>query len=404
MNNDQRKIIGYNPQTGEPVYDQVGVNQQINNINSNNNIPTNQPIGYENQQIQNDFSNHTSQDSVDNNTNSNVPNNNTNIGYSQPVQADNLNINNQSQMNVNYNHDNINYVEKESIPTIPQQTSSEALLTNNNQNLNKNSNDSENSGLKVLSIIFGIIGLGIMYFNFVISAIIFIIGIILGSIYKNKYKKKCFGLTLNIIGLLLNIVFFFVTVFILNNTMNEAKEKLKCQMDGGYWENGKCVGIIDQNSTDTEDIKKETNTNTNSNSAINNNSSNSSNGSDTYIGLWSCKDNGDSTSMEIPSLDQIDDSEYKIGLTFVNDTKYMITYSSSKWEKGTYTINLYKKDSSTFFLYYDLKLSVGEAYDSGNHQVLNSEFKDYQFSVDESYSRGFLISKDGKIRYSCYKD
>ena len=402
MNNDQRKIIGYNPQTGEPIYDQVDANQQINNINTSNDIPASQPISYENQQIQNDFSNVTSQNSIDNDTNSSVINNNSNIEYSQSVQTDNTNISNQLQMNVNDN--NINYAEKEILPTIPQQTNSEALPTNNNQNLNNDSNNSENSGLKVLSIILGIIGLGVMYFNFVISAVVFIIGIIAGSIYKNKYKKKCFGLTLNVIGLLLNIIFFFVTVFILNNTMNEAKEELKCQMDGGYWENGKCAGIIDQNSNSAEDVKKETNTNTNSNSSVNNNSSNSSNESGNYIGLWSCKDNGDSTSMEIPSLDQIDDSEYKIGLTFVNDTKYMITYSSSKWEKGTYTINLYKKDSSTFFLYYDLKLSIGESYDSGNHQVLNSEFKDYQFSVDESYSRGFLISKDGKIRYSCYKD
>lgn len=274
-------------------------------------------------------------------------------------------------------------------------------ITNQQQPI-QNNNKNDNGSLKTVSILLGIIGIVAMFFHSTIASIIFIMGIIVGAIYKSKTKNKCFGLTLNIIGLILNIIFFFGAVLIVNNTLNEVQKSAECAEKGGYWENGKCIGAIVDEDEETKDNKKEeekeNNSNTNDNSFNSNNSDNS-----TYIGLWSCKDNGTDTSMSIKPLDQIDESEYKIGLTFVDNQKYMITYSSSKWEKGSYTIALNKKDL-TGFIYYDLNITIGESYESGNYQILDSISKKYQFVVDESYSRAFVIASDGSANYSCYKD
>ena len=275
-------------------------------------------------------------------------------------------------------------------------------INNQQQPIQNNNNKNDNDGLKTVSILLGIIGIVAMFFHSTIASVIFIIGIIVGAIYKSKTKNKCFGLTLNIIGLILNIIFFFGPVLIVNNTLNDVRKSAECAEKGGYWENGKCIGAIVDEDEETENNKKEQEKENNSN--INDNSFNANNSDNgTYIGLWSCKDNGTDTSMTIKPLDQIDDSEYKIGLTFVDNQKYMVTYSSSKWEKGNYTITLNKKDS-TGLHYYDLNLNIEELYESGNYQILDSLSKKYQFIVDEFYSRAFVIASDGSVNYSCYKD
>lgn len=273
-------------------------------------------------------------------------------------------------------------------------------LNNQHQPI-QNSNKNDNSGLKTISILLGIVGIVAMFFHSTIASIIFIVGIIVGSIYKSKTKNKCFGLTLNIIGLILNIIFFFGAVLIVNNTLNEVQKSAECAEKGGYLENGKCIGaIVDEE--EIKDNKKEEDKETNSN--INNNNSNGNNENNTYIGLWSCKDNGSEASHTLKPIDQIDMSEYKIGLTFVNNQKYMISYSSTKWEKGSYKIILTGKDSVGLFNYYDLNIVIEETYESGNHQILDSTTKEYQFVVDELYSRALLNASDGSVHYSCYKD
>ena len=272
---------------------------------------------------------------------------------------------------------------------------------NNQQQPIQNNNKNENGGLKTVSILLGIIGIVAMFFHSTIASIVFIIGIIVGAIYKSKTKNKCFGLTLNIIGLILNIIFFFGAVLIVNNTLNEVQKSAECAEKGGYLENGKCIGaIVDEE--EIKDNKKEEDKEINSN--INNNNSNSNNENNTYIGLWSCKDNGSEASHTLKPIDQIDLSEYKIGLTFVNNQKYMISYSSTKWEKGSYKIILTGKDSVGLFNYYDLNIVIEETYESGNHQILDSTTKEYQFVVDELYSRALLNASDGSAHYSCYKD
>jgi len=302
--------------------------------------------------------------------------------------------NNINDININ-NQQQLNQITQEQ-PTQP--------VNNNQQVPNQNdSNKDESSGLKIVSTLLGVVGIVVMFFHSTIASIIFIIGIILGAVYKSKTKNKCFGLTLNIICLILNIIFFFGAVFIVNNTINDARKSAECAEKGGYMADGKCIGAIVEEDEETKDNKKEEEKDNNSNINDNSFNSNNNNENNTYIGLWSCKDNGSDTSMSIKPLDQIDESEYKIGLSFVNSQKYMITYSSSKWEKGTYTINLNKKDS-TGFIYYDLDLTIGELYESGNYQILDAVAKKYQFLVDESYSRAFLIASDGSVNYSCYKD
>lgn len=289
----------------------------------------------------------------------------------------------------------ISSLENNTIPnTVDNQLINNNINFNNNDVNQSNNIKNESSGLKTASTLLGIIGIIVMFFHSIIASIIFIIGIVLGAIYKSKTKNKCFGLTLNIICLILNIIFFFCAVFVVNNIITDARKSAECAEKGGYMSDGKCVGAIVEETEKNED----------NNSNVNNDSYNSNDtDNNTYIGLWSCKDNGTDTSMTIKPLDQIDESEYKIGLTFINNQNYMITYSSSKWEKGTYTIDLNKKDS-TGFIYYDLNLTVGAFYESGNYQVLDAFAKKYQFIVDESYVRAFLIASDGSVNYSCYKD
>ena len=60
MNNEQRKIIGYNPQTGEPIYESGVVGNQISNNQQNVNLenPTTAQFqtGENNNVVQNQYS------------------------------------------------------------------------------------------------------------------------------------------------------------------------------------------------------------------------------------------------------------------------------------------------------------------------------------------------------------
>ncbi len=98
-------------------------------------------------------------------------------------------------------------------------------------------NPQKNNDLfKILSIIIGITGFVIMYFNYIFAGIAFIIGIVFALISQNKKLSLC----LNIMGLILTIVLFFLTVGYIKNERNDLYEKTKCMNSGGYWENGKC--------------------------------------------------------------------------------------------------------------------------------------------------------------------
>ena len=307
--------------------------------------------------------------------------------------SDDSNYNQTNNMGNTNNQQTLNHI---SVEHQDPQTNIIEFNSNQQQQNQNNGNKNKNCVLKIVSTLLGIIGIVVMFFHSTIASIIFIIGIIFGVIYKSKTKNKCFGLVLNIICLILNIIFCFWAVFILINTQNDALKVAECSEKDGYLENGKCVGVTVEENEETKDNKKENNSNIND-------SSNSNNENTTYIGLWSCKDNGTDTSLSISPLDQIEENEYTIGLTFVNNQRYMITYSSLKWEKGTYTITLNKKDS-TGFNYYDLNINIEELYESGNYQILDSTPKKYQFVVDEFYSRAFVIASDGRANYSCYKD
>lgn len=117
-------------------------------------------------------------------------------------------------------------------------------MENEQMNYNQNTN---NNIFELLSIIMGISGLISIFFSFIVADILFITGIILGIIHIHKNKKKKFGLILNIIGLSISIIFFFITVLIIKNSMNDLTKKTECTANGGYWINEKCVNYNNYN-------------------------------------------------------------------------------------------------------------------------------------------------------------
>lgn len=96
--------------------------------------------------------------------------------------------------------------------------------------------------LKITSLILAIIGTITMFFvNGAFSLILFIAGIICGCIYKTKTKSKCFTITLNIIGLIINIILIIIVGFKIQNTMNNTVYTAQCTEQGGYIKDGKCI-------------------------------------------------------------------------------------------------------------------------------------------------------------------
>lgn len=77
--------------------------------------------------------------------------------------------------------------------------------------------------------------------NGAFSLILFITGIICGCIYKTKTKSKCFTITLNIIGLTINIILIIIVGLKVKNITNNTAYVAQCTEQGGYIYNGKCI-------------------------------------------------------------------------------------------------------------------------------------------------------------------
>lgn len=104
--------------------------------------------------------------------------------------------------------------------------------TSNNENvITYNIPQPDNSGLKIASLILGIISIVFCLFN--IFMIPFAIaGICLGIKYKNESKKSCPGFVVSIIGLVLSIVIFIafiiaITFFAVDEKFDSSKNKIK---------------------------------------------------------------------------------------------------------------------------------------------------------------------------------
>ena len=89
-------------------------------------------------------------------------------------------------------------------------------------------------------------------------------------------------------------------------------------------------------------------------------------------------------------------------MTFINEQKYMITYSSSKWEKGSYEMVL--NETKDLSVYYHLEMSIEEKYNLDNNENTNTFINTFDVEIDNAYQKMLIMSKDGKTNYSCYKD
>ena len=139
--------------------------------------------------------------------------------------SDDSNYNQTNNMGNTNNQQTLNHI---SVEHQDPQTNIIEFNSNQQQQNQNNGNKNKNCVLKIVSTLLGIIGIVVMFFHSTIASIIFIIGIIFGVIYKSKTKNKCFGLVLNIICLILNIIFCFWAVFILINTQNDALKVAEC--------------------------------------------------------------------------------------------------------------------------------------------------------------------------------
>lgn len=222
------------------------MNLEQNNfdLQDNNSVANNQPLSQnlnntnEEQVINNNNINQefvpqfNSQSQINMNTNQQINDNEKNfpqqqplnqISVEQPIQLQNNNINNEITN-----------------PNVINSSQSQAG-TNFQNNVQQNSNDS-NKGLSTASLVLGNIGiLAMVWVNSFLSIPLYIIGIICGSIYKKRTNKKCFGLRLNIICLIINIVMIIVSTVLLLGIMNDAKSSAECAEQGGYMQNGECI-------------------------------------------------------------------------------------------------------------------------------------------------------------------
>lgn len=100
---------------------------------------------------------------------------------------------------------------------------------NNNSMSDQNQNNSnKNNGLKIASLVIGIISICLSFvFNLFIIPLA-IVGLILGIVYSCKNKKFCIGIVLNSIGIILPIIITSLLVGIINSfyetTTNQIEE------------------------------------------------------------------------------------------------------------------------------------------------------------------------------------
>ena len=91
----------------------------------------------------------------------------------------------------------------------------------------------ENNGLKIASLVLGIISLVLALFLNVLIIPLAIIGLVLGIIYTSKSKKFCVGIVLNILGIIIPIIIciFLITVF---TNINSSLENMWDEEYGSY--------------------------------------------------------------------------------------------------------------------------------------------------------------------------
>lgn len=83
-----------------------------------------------------------------------------------------------------------------------------------------NGDNPDNNGLKIASLVIGIISIIFsILFNILIIPLA-ILGLILGILYSRKVKKFCAGIVLNIIGIIIPIVILLFILFFYNNIKN----------------------------------------------------------------------------------------------------------------------------------------------------------------------------------------
>ena len=80
-------------------------------------------------------------------------------------------------------------------------------------NVNNKIKQNEENGLRITSIVLGVLGL-FSCLNFVFGFIFSLVGLILG-IYATKKGKNTLGIVLNSIGLFLSIIIFCLFIFLL---------------------------------------------------------------------------------------------------------------------------------------------------------------------------------------------
>jgi predicted bacteriocin transport accessory protein len=97
----------------------------------------------------------------------------------------------------------------------------------NNTLVNKNNNSDNEKGIKIASLIIGIISIVLSFLlNFLIIPLA-IVGLVLGIIYSKKTKKFCAGIVLNIIGIIIPIVIVLLLVNVYNNITESIKNMLE---------------------------------------------------------------------------------------------------------------------------------------------------------------------------------
>ena len=321
-----------------------------------------------------------------NKCNSEIDNNSKFCGYcgspvgmpilNQPSEESNQisNLNNSSSVqsieNQQFNNINDVKVEQAVLDSKPITKLNNTNSTSNIQTQNSQSSNNNNSNkdiLKILSLIFAIIGFGVAYFTGIVAIICFILGIIFGAIYKSKTKNKCFPLTLNIIGLILDIILIIVSFVLLNNAISDARNSLKESRE--EYENR--IGEYEEQIN---------NYNLNKNTRY-------------EVGTWQCKDKEINTSEESENyIASIDLNE--------NYTFKFIDLNDNSFATGDYNFgNLIKTENSglTSIEYYSFVFFIDTM---TKNNMLNSK---YQF-IKLSDKQFILINdNDNNDIYSCYK-
>lgn len=170
---------------------------------------------------------------LSNNTDTTIDNQ---VNLSQEISQNNNQVNLNQEVVHNHNQvnedQNIIYSQNNGMNSnLNQSVNTNQFNYNPNNNVNNGNNNNDHKGLKIASLVLGIIAIVGSFFVNLLVIPLAIVGLILGIVYSAKVKKVCAGIFLNIAGFVLPIIILIIAFFAFGSFLEDSFNEIWSDTD-----------------------------------------------------------------------------------------------------------------------------------------------------------------------------